>query len=161
MTKKKSILSLILAVFLIIPAMFMFTACGNKPISEKGKTYSVQNKQKDVTIKWGDDKDELIEAEGSEENLINGLATFSIIFSEDGKVSISFGGGKDEGKYYAIDEDNYLEFYESAENAENRSERLTGDYFSAKYKFSKDKKTITITTQVGKSEVTIKLSSSK
>ena len=41
--------------------MFMMTACGNKSISEKGVTYTVLNKQSDITINWGDDKDTLIE----------------------------------------------------------------------------------------------------
>ena len=65
MTKKKSIWAFALALCLIIPAMFMMTACGNKSISEKGKTYTVLNKQSDITINWGDDKDTIMEEIGS------------------------------------------------------------------------------------------------
>ena len=92
MTKKKSILLLILAICLIVPAMFMMTACGNKSISEKGKTYTVLNKQSDITINWGDDKETLMEEVGSEENAKAMFSTFILTFDENGGVNLSIGG---------------------------------------------------------------------
>ena len=80
MTKKKSIWAFVLALCLIIPAMFMMTACGNKSISEKGVTYTVLNKQSDITINWGDDKDTIMEEIGSEEN----AKAIEVIESDDG-----------------------------------------------------------------------------
>ncbi len=159
MTKKKSILSLILAICLIVPAMFMMTACGNKPISEKGKTYTVLNKQSDITINWGDDKDALMEEIGSEENAKAMSSTFILTFDENGGVKISTGGESDDGWFYVINEDNCIEFYNTKEDAENKLNRVTDDYLGAEYKFSADKRVITIKQQISaKTSVVIKLS---
>ncbi|MCI7003552.1 MAG: hypothetical protein MR904_04335, partial [Clostridia bacterium] len=104
MTKKKSIWVFVLALCLIVPSMFMMTACGNKPISEKGVTYTVVNKQSDITINWGDDKDTLIEEGGSEESAKAVFSTFVLIFDENGGVKISTGGESDDGWFYVINE---------------------------------------------------------
>lgn len=159
MTKKKSFLSLILAICLIVPAMFMMTACGNKSISEKGKTYTVQNKQSDITINWGDDKETLMEEIGSEENAKAMFSTFILTFDENGGVTLSIGGGSDGGMFYVINEYDCIEFYDTKEDAENKLNRVTDDYFGAEYKFSADKRVITIKQQVSaKTSVVIKLS---
>lgn len=164
---KKSILTYVLAIFLMIPAMFMLSACGkSKPISEKGKTYSVANKQTDITIHWGDDKAKQLEAVGTEEDAKNAFASFSIAFDNDGKVVISTPTFVDKGRFYVINEYNCIEFYDSKEDAENQVNRVTRDYFNAEYKFSVDKKVITIKTTISddsdesivqKSSVVIKL----
>lgn len=159
MKNKKSIIKYILAICLIIPTMFMLSACDNTPISEKGKTYTVVNQQKDITFYWGDDKDTLIAEVGSEENAKVVFATFVISFEEEDKVKIFISGMSDGGMYYVINEYNCIEFYDTKEDAENRVNRVTEDYFGAEYKFSENKKTITIKQQVSpKSSVTIKLS---
>lgn len=159
MTKKKSILSLILAICLIVPAMFIMTACGNKPISEKGKTYTVLNKQSDITINWGDDKDALMEEVGSEENAKAMFSTFILTFDENGGVNLSIGGGSDGGMFYVINEYNCIEFYDTKEDAENKVNRVTDDYYGAEYKFSADKRVITLKQQVSsKTSIEIKLS---
>ena len=159
MTKKKSIWAFVLALCLIIPAMFMMTACGNKSISEKGKTYTVLNKQSDITINWGDDKDTLIEEGGSEESAKAVFSTFVLIFDENGGVKISTGGESDDGWFYVINEYNCIEFYDTKEDAENKVNRVTDDYLGAEYKFSADKRVITIKQQISaKTSVVIKLS---
>lgn len=160
MTKKKSIWAFVLALCLIIPAMFMLSACGNKPISEKGKTYTVLNKQSDITINWGDDKDALMEEVGSEENAKAMCSTFILTFDENGGVNI-FVGGDEHGdeRFYVINEYNCIEFYDTKEDAENKVNRVTDDYLGAEYKFSADKRVITIKQQVSaKTSVVIKLS---
>ena len=159
MTKKKSILSLILAICLIVPAMFIMTACGNKPISEKGKTYTVLNKQSDITINWGDDKDTLMKKVGSEENAKAAFSTFILTFDENGGVNISIGGLHGDERFYVINEYNCIEFYDTKEDAENKLNRVTDDYLGAEYKFSADKRVITIKQQISaKTSVVIKLS---
>lgn len=159
MTKKKSLLVLAMALCLIIPATFMLTACGNKPISEKGKTYTVLNKQSDITINWGDDKETLMEEVGSEENAKAMFSTFILTFDENGGVNLSIGGESDGGRFYVINEYNCIEFYNTKEDAENKFNRVTDDYLSAEYKFSADKRVITIKQQVSaKTSVVIKLS---
>lgn len=160
MTKKKSIWAFVLALCLIIPAMFMMTACGNKSISEKGKTYTVLNKQSDVIINWGDDKDTLMEEVGNEENAKAAFSTFILTFDENGGVTIFVGGdGRGDERFYVINEDNCIEFYDTKEDAENKVNRVTDDYLSAEYKFSADKRVITIKNQVSaKTSVVIKLS---
>lgn len=159
MTKKKSIWAFVLAICLIIPAMFMMTACGNKSISEKGKTYTVLNKQSDITINWGDDKETLMEEVGSEENAKAMCSTFILTFDENGGVNISVGGEIDRGRFYVINEDNCIEFYNTKEDAENKLNRVTDDYLGAEYKFSADKRVITIKQQISaKTSVVIKLS---
>lgn len=159
MTKKKSIWTFVLVLCLIIPAMFMMTACGNKSISEKGKTYTVLNKQSDITINWGDDKETLMEEVGSEENAKNVFSTFILTFDENGGVTLSIGGGSDGGRFYVINEYNCIEFYDTKEDAENKLNRVTDDYLGAEYKFSADKRVITIKQQVSaKTSVVIKLS---
>mgnify|MGYP001134132223 CR=1 FL=1 len=159
MTKKKSLLALAMALCLIIPATFMLTACGNKSISEKGKTYTVLNKQSDITINWGDDKETLMEEVGSEENAKAMCSTFILIFDENGGVKISTGGESDDGWFYVINEDNCIEFYNTQEDAENKLNRVTDDYLGAEYKFSADKRVITIKQQISaKTSVVIKLS---
>ena len=159
MTKKKSIWVFVLALCLIVPSMFMMTACGNKPISEKGVTYTVVNKQSDVIINWGDDKDTLIEEGGSEESAKAVFSTFVLIFDENGGVKISTAGESDDGWFYVINEDNCIEFYNTQEDAENKFNRVTDDYLSAEYKFSADKRVITITKRISaKTSVVIKLS---
>ena len=159
MTKKKSIWAFVLAICLIIPAMFMMTACGNKSISEKGVTYTVLNKQSDITINWGDDKDTIMEEIGSEENAKAMSSTFILTFDENGGVNISIGGEIDSGRFYIINEDNCIEFYNTQEDAENKVNRVTDDYLGAEYKFSADKRVITIKQQISaKTSVVIKLS---
>ena len=159
MTKKKSLLAFVLALCLIVPSMFMMTACGNKSISEKGVTYTVVNKQSDVIINWGDDKDTLIEEGGSEESAKAVFSTFVLIFDENGGVKISTAGESDDGWFYVINEDNCIEFYNTQEDAENKFNRVTDDYLSAEYKFSADKRVITITKRISaKTSVVIKLS---
>lgn len=159
MTKKKSLLALAMALCLIIPATFMLTACGNKSISEKGKTYTVLNKQSDITINWGDDKETLMEEVGSEENAKAMCSTFILTFDENGGVKISTGGESDDGWFYVINEDNCIEFYNTQEDAENKVNRVTDDYLGAEYKFSADKRVITIKQQISaKTSVVIKLS---
>lgn len=165
MTNKKSILTYVLAICLIMPAMLMFTACG-KPISEKGKKYSVANKNTDITIHWGDDKAAQLEEVGNEKNAKDVFASFTISFDNDGKVVISTSTFVDKGRFYVINEYNCIEFYDSKEDAENQVNRVTKDYLSAEYKFSADKKVITIKTSISddsnetivqKSSVVIKL----
>lgn len=162
MTNKKSILTYVLAICLIIPAMLMFTACG-KPISEKGKTYSVANKKTDITIHWGDDKATQLEEIGSEENAINAFASFTISFDNDGKAVISAMGRSDESKFYAINENNVLGFYNTAEDAANGIGKCDDGFYNAEYTFSPDKKVITVKTSISdesivhKSSVVIKL----
>ena len=159
MTKKKSIWAFVLALCLIIPAMFMMTACGNKSISEKGKTYTVLNKQSDITINWGDDKDTIMEEIGSEENAKAMLSSFILTFDENGGVNIFTGGEIDSGRFYIINEYNCIEFYDTKEDAENKLNRVTDDYLGAEYKFSADKRVITIKQQISaKTSVVIKLS---
>lgn len=159
MTKKKSIWAFVLALCLIIPAMFMMTACGNKSISEKGKTYTVLNKQSDITINWGDDKETLMEEVGSEENAKAMCSTFILTFDENGGVNISVGGEIDRGRFYVINEDNCIEFYNTKGDAEKKLNRVTDDYLGAEYKFSADKRVITIKQQISaKTSVVIKLS---
>lgn len=158
MTNKRSILSLILAVCLIIPAMFMLTACDGKQISEKGRTYSVQNKEKDIVFQWGDDKDALLEEVGSEEDAKTAFSTFTLTFDENDNVTISFGGIRDSGRFYVINEDNNIEFYDTKEDAENKVNRVKDDYLGAEYKFSADRKTVTIKQQIStKTKIEIKL----
>ena len=150
MTKKKSIWAFVSALCLIIPAMFMMTACGNKSISEKGVTYTVLNKQSDITINWGDDKETLMKEVGSEENAKAMFSTF---------INLSIGGESDGGRFYVINEYNCIEFYNTKEDAENKFNRVTDDYLSAEYKFSADKRVITITKRISaKTSVVIKLS---
>lgn len=159
--KKKSIWTFVLAVCLIVPMMFMLTACGNKTISEKGKTYSVANKQTDITFNWGSDKDAILEADGflTEDSAKVPYSTFIIAFDENGGVTISFGGRSDTGKFYVINGNNYIEFYGSKEDAENKEHRLTMEYLGAEYKFSADKKFITVRSQLSdESSVVMKLS---
>ena len=159
MRQKKSIWVFVLALCLIVPSMFMMIACGNKPISEKGVTYTVVNKQSDITINWGDDKDTLIEEGGSEESAKAVFSTFVLIFDENDGVKISTGGESDDGWFYVINEDNCIEFYNTQEDAENKFNRVTDDYLSAEYKFSADKRVITITKRISaKTSVVIKLS---
>ena len=158
MTKKKSIWAFVLALCLIIPAMFMMTACGNKSISEKGVTYTVLNKQSDITINWGDDKDTIMEEIGSEENAKAISSTFILTFDENGRVNISIGGEIDR-RFYIINEYNCIEFYDTKEDAKNKLNRVTDDYLGAEYKFSADKRVITIKQQISaKTSVVIKLS---
>lgn len=159
MTKKKSIWAFVLAIFLFVPSMFMMTACGSKPISEKGVTYTVVNKQSDVIINWGDDKETLMEEVGSEENAKAMLSTFILAFDENGGVTLSICGEIDSGRFYIINEYNCIEFYNTKEDAENRLNRVTDDYFGAEYKFSADKRVTTIKQQLSpKTGVAIKLS---
>ena len=159
MTKKKSIWAFVLALCLIVPSMFMMTACGNKSISEKGVTYTVLNKQSDITINWGDDKDTIMEEIGSEENAKAMFSTFILTFDENGGVNIFIGGEIDSGRFYIINEYNCIEFYDTKEDAENKLNRVTDDYLGAEYKFSADKRVITIKQQVSaKTGVVIKLS---
>lgn len=161
MKNKKSILSLILAIVMLIPAMFMFTACdkGDAQISEKGKIYSVANKQKDIIFYWGDDKDTLMKEIVSEENARIVFSTFTLTFDENEKVTISISGADDGGMYYVINEYNCIEFYDTKEDAENRINKVTDDYFGAVYEFSANKKFITIKQQVSaKTSVIIRLS---
>lgn len=164
MIKKKSVLSIILAIFMFIPAMFLLTACGDvppnsEPISEKGKIYSVQNKQSDVVFYWGDDKDSLMEEVGSEENARTVFSTFTVTFDEEEKVIVSISGLSDGGLFYVINDFNCIEFYDTKEDAENRANRVTDDYYNAEYKFSEDKKVITIKQQVStKTSIILKLS---
>ena len=151
---KKSILTYVLAIFLMIPAMFMLSACGeSKPISEKGKTYSVANKQTDITIHWGDDKATQLEEIGSEQNAIDSFATFSIAFDNDGKAVISAMGRSDESRFYAISENNVLGFYNTAKDATNGIGKLDYDYYNAEYTFSPDKKVITVKTSISDESV--------
>lgn len=162
---KKLIVNNILALCLMISALFIFSACGDspveekkEPISEKGKIYTVANKQTDITIHWGDDKDEHMEEIGSEQNAINAFATFTISFDNDGKVVISAEGRSDDARFYVINEYNVLEFYNSAEDATNGIGKLDDDYYSAEYKFSADKKVITVKTTISEKSVVNKTS---
>lgn len=157
MTKKKSILSLILAIVMLIPAMFLFSACG-QPIDEKGKTYTVKNVQKDIVFHWGDDKETLIKEVGSEENAKAVFGTWIIAFDDVDNVTISIAGGSDGELFYVINQYNCIEFYDTKADAENRVNRNTDDYFDAEYKFSADKRVITITHQVSDKAVSNKTS---
>lgn len=157
MTKKKSILSLILAIVMLIPAIFMLSACG-QPINEKGKTYTVKNAQKDIIFYWGDDKETLMKEVGTEENAKSVFGTWRIVFDDADNVTIFIADGSDGELFYVINEYNCIEFYDTKADAENRVNRLTDDYFSAEYKFSADKKVITITHQVSDKAVSNKTS---
>ncbi|MBQ4558620.1 MAG: hypothetical protein IJA61_04530 [Clostridia bacterium] len=117
---KKKILSLVLAICLIVPCVFMLTACG-------GLKTGVEYKLKEVSVVWPNDETkelvlgmaEMTEEEFNaniSESIDNGL---SFTFNEDGTVSATQGGETDEEvMYYTLDGDT-ITIYDSEEKTED------------------------------------------
>lgn len=155
MKLKKNIFSFILAICLIVPAMFALTACGeNNPpapdpeatvISEHGRTYTVANAETDVTIDWANQEEqELFNNVYRPENQYKAdVATSTVAFNHKGQITFDLHNEVDATKYYTIGENNKLSFYEEKEH----TTRLTDSQFAYDYQFNntKDKLTITFT----------------
>lgn len=155
--KKKLFISLAL----VLVTLFAFTlaACGDKgnkgnkgetppsgeTISEVGKKYSVKNAIEDVDFIWADPKDATEDVE--QDKIL--YATMTVTFKENNAVEIYTYIGIDNSHFYAINSKNCVEFFSTAEDAKNKTNKITDDFLGFQYKFSEDKKNLTVTIDAG------------
>lgn len=69
-----------------------------------------------------------------------------VLFKENNAVEIYLQAGmpKDDTHFYAINSENAVEFFETAEDAKNLTNKLTSDYLGWNYTFDSSKKTLTV-----------------
>ena len=111
-------------------------------VSEVGNKYAVKNYKTDVRFEFDD-------PEKTPENLEEYQLMYStmwVLFKENHAVEICLNAelGKDTTRFYGINSDNTVGFFENAEDAESFTNKLTGDYYDWDYTFDASRKTLTV-----------------
>lgn len=111
-------------------------------VSEVGNKYAVKNYKTDVIFEF-DDPTKV--PENLEEYQMM-YSTMWVLFKENNAVEIYLQAGmpKDDTHFYAINSENAVEFFETAEDAKNLTNKLTSDYLGWNYTFDSSKKTLTV-----------------
>ena len=112
-------------------------------VSEVGKKYAVKDYRTDVTVTYDDPESATEDAE----TVKQAYSMMWLLFKENNAVEIFLAVGmpKDDGHFYAVNSENCVEFYETAEDAQNKTDKVTDDYLGWKYEFDSSRKTLTVT----------------
>lgn len=157
-------LSLILALVAILSLSLTLFACGGNKndtgsgdaaVSEVGKTYAVKSYKTDVNFEW-DNPESAREVTDADRIA---YSTIRISFKEDRAVEIFLSAEMpaDDAHFYAVNSENFVEFFDSKEDAESMTNKKTDDYFGWNYKFGSDKKTLTVTIHFPEDGVNLKI----
>ena len=122
-------------------------------VSEVGKTYAVKDYKTDVI--FTSDDSTVIPASDEDKQT---YSVMRIKFKDNRGIELSVGSGmKDDTRFYAVNDENCVEFFETAEDAQNMTNKLTEDYYGLEYRFSSDKKTLSVTMRPDEGKVTINI----
>lgn len=99
----------------------------------------------DVDFIWADPKAAVEDVE--QDRIL--YATMTVTFKENNAVEICTFIGTDDSHFYAINSKNCVEFFSTAEGAKNKTNKITDDFLGFQYKFSADKKKLTVTIDAG------------
>lgn len=141
--------------FAYMPAKNLTLYAKWNKITEVGKTYKVKDYKTDVSFVF-DDPSSAKEAT-DEEKLT--YSTMYLKFGENNAVEIFLYAGMpvDGSRFYAVNAENCVEFYETASDAQNMTNKLTDDYYGFEYRFDSNKKTLTVSMYNPTSKVTVKM----
>ena len=111
-------------------------------VTEVGNKYAVKKYQTDVTFKFDDPAKT---PEDLEEYQMM-YSTMWVLFKENHAVEIYLNAelDKDDTRFYGINAKNGVEFFETVEDAENMTNKLTSDYYGWSYTLDSSRKTLTI-----------------
>ena len=114
-------------------------------VTEVGKKYAVKNYKTDVIFAF-DDPSKVPEDLEENQKL---HSTMWLLFKENHAVEIYLHPEMEKDfRYYGINSGNAVEFFETAEDAEKLTNKLTGDYYDWSYVFDSSRKTLTVSTRV-------------
>lgn len=128
-------------------------------VSEVGKTYTVKNYETDVIFT----SDDPSAAPATDEDK-QAYSVLRVKFKDNRGIELFLDAGmKDDTRFYAVNAENCVEFFATAEDAQNMTNKLTAEYYGFEYRFSSDKKTLSVTIkdEEKKATITIVLSVAK
>lgn len=130
-------------VITIMPAKNLTLYAKWNEFSEVGRKYSVKDSATDINFVW---EDPTKIPENADEFKAS-YSTINLTFKENHGLEIYLGPGlkKDITHFYSINSENYIEFFNSVEDAQNGTNKVTEDYFAFEYKFSSDRKSLIVT----------------
>ena len=122
-------------------------------VSEVGNKYSVKDYKTDVIFEFDDPAKT---PENLEEYQMM-YSTMWVLFKENNAVEIYLNPEmpKDDTHFYAINSENSVEFFETAEDAKNLTNKLTSDYLGWNYTFDSSKKTLTVSVRFEEDKMTL------
>ena len=127
----------------IIPARDVTLYAKWNEISEVGKKYAVKDYKTDVNFEF--DNPESAPEDLDPYKLTYSTMTVSFKANNAVELFVQVEMEIDNTHFYAVNTENCVEFFETAEDAQNMTNKLTEDYFGFKYQFDSSKKTLTVT----------------
>lgn len=126
-----------------MPAKNVTLYAGWKEVSEVGKKYAVKNYKTDVNFEF--DNPDSAPKDLDPYKLM--YSTMYVVFKENNAVEIFLHAELevDNTHFYAVNPENRVGFFATAEDAKNMTNRVTDDYFGWSYQFDSSKKTLTVT----------------
>lgn len=137
----------------IMPAKNVTVYAKWTSVSEVGNKYAVKDYKTDVIFEF----DDPAEAPEDLDQYKLAYSTMWVLFKENSAVEIYLHAEleKDDARFYAVNSENCVEFFETAEDAANITNKLTDDYYGWSYRFDSNKKTLTVSTRVEESKLTL------
>ena len=122
-------------------------------VSEVGKKYAVKNYKTDVRFEFDDPA---MTPENVEEYQ-KMYSTMWVLFQENHAVEIYLNAelDKDDTRFYGINSENAVGFYETVEDAEKLTNKLTSDYYGWNYTFDSSRKTLTVSARSEEDKMTL------
>ncbi len=122
-------------------------------VTEVGNKYAVKDYKTDVIFEFDDPTKVPEYIEESQK----AYSTMWVLFKENNAVEIYLHAGmpKDDTHFYAINSENAVEFFETAEDAENLTNKSTSDYLGWNYTFDSSKKTLNVSVRFEEDKMTL------